>query len=180
MKMNQLLNTAVITLSVLGFGSIAMASGHHSKLRGVYTAELDQLNIDSQLPMSSSIYGGAITVDYDQDQAVLTLYPRFNCPADAYCAQMMPAPVVIELPIVSVYKDDCGSRVIVAEQNLVPVDGFFEQLEIHDNRSMTCKTLVAVPGTEVSYMSEGGRRYMKTFSTFSGPRLRKVRTASEQ
>jgi hypothetical protein len=66
---------------------------------------------------------------------------------------------VIEVPIVSSHIDTCGSRVITARKNMMPVDGPLVQLVIKDNRTMTCKTFVAVPGTEVYYKMQFYNRF---------------------
>lgn len=76
---------------------------------------------------------GSMLVSYEQSFVRMTLeraMPR--CPVGAMCAMVMPAPVVVELPITSVEVDHCGVKTVVAQTDMRPADGLLNKIELVD------------------------------------------------
>lgn len=90
---------------------------------------------------------GKLLLNYEKGEVTLTVTQRFSCPEGLMCAQVMPAPVVVELPIVSVTKDACGIRTVTAKDDGRPADGMLQEIVVKDPTRMTCKTFVAVAPT---------------------------------
>jgi hypothetical protein len=180
MKMTKIACTsaAALTFFLVGFSAFANDSVE-SKFgtigKTVYVSELTRFNVDPGLLDQSTIHGGNVSIDAKMKFASLTLYRGMTCPKGMLCAQVMPMPVMITLPVVSVEKNaGCNTRVIIAEQDLRPVDGGLQRIVIRDNSKITCKTFIAVADTEVEYVTEGGRIENGTRSTFQGERFQRV------
>lgn len=95
---------------------------------------------------------GHIVVNYDKETVTLTAEKLFYCPPEVFCAQVMPQPKVVELPIKYLNTDACGITHIIAEKDLRPVDGNLQKIIIDDTSEATCKTLVNIP-TRASYVT---------------------------
>lgn len=88
---------------------------------------------------------------------------------------MMPAPLVIELPLVSKHRDECGTVIYMAVQDQRPVDGDFQELIVRDTTKNQCLHTPEMQDTEVEYNTESsgfGGNVMSTHSTLSGSTLR--------
>ena len=134
-------------------------------------AGLTHLNFAEGSPLAQrNINGGQIQLDYTTSEVTLTLYPSFHCPEGAFCAMMMPAPVIVTLPLVDRQVDTCGNVHYTAKKDLRTVDGINEEIVVSDNRGNRCLTFVALPPTGVSYRQQGFDRmegkefnYLHTF-----------------
>ena len=91
----------------------------------------------------------SLVLNYEKAEVTLTVTRHFSCPAGQMCAQMMPAPLVVQLPVVSVTSDSCGLRTVTAKQDSRPVDGMLQEIKVTDSSRMTCKTFVAVEPTAI-------------------------------
>ena len=89
------------------------------------------------LPEEQVASVNVIINEIDNEVSLVSL-PRFSCPADRVCAMVMPAPIVLTLPIRHVGVPFCGGRIITAERNQIPVDGDRVEIQILDNRERIC------------------------------------------
>jgi hypothetical protein len=105
---------------------------------GVQTSELTRLDIDRRLDYAETIDRATVTIDNERNEATLALFRHRLCPPDRVCIALMPAPVIVRLPIKSVFGDRCGNRHVRAERDQRPVDGNFESLEIVDGSASRC------------------------------------------
>lgn len=87
---------------------------------------------------------GTLTVDYTAAVVRLEIVRSMFCPANKMCAQVMPMPLSVELPIKSMQTDSCGIHHVVAAVDQRPVDGDLQQLSVDDPTDITCQTFVAV------------------------------------
>lgn len=103
------------------------------------------------------IQGGEIALDYIKSEVTLTLFPSFRChaPEGAMCAQVMPAPVIVTLPLISREVDSCGSVHYLAKKDQRPVDGINQEIEVINNSGNRCLTFVALPPTDVKFLQQG-------------------------
>jgi hypothetical protein len=172
--MKSVLSMVVLSLSLVT-GAFAHAAIQSSPL--LISANITKVvYIDSFLHHLNGVTGGHIALDRGARNAKLTLDRPFYCPADSICAQVMPAPVVIELPIVAKKTDPCGTVIYTALRDARPVDGILETLEVRDNTANTCKTLVALAPTDIKYNTASVSRMTgiegRTFSRFFAEKLR--------
>src|SRR6476661_2636096 len=66
---------------------------------------------------------GSLTVDYNVNEVTLEVNQAMRpCPADRNCAQVMPDPLIVKLPIKSAERGNCGMIHVVAEQDFRPTD----------------------------------------------------------
>ena len=87
------------------------------------------------------------------------------------CIAMMPAPVIIDLPLLKTTQDACGSTLFTAKRDARPVDGSLEMIKITDHSTRTCKDYRALPGVEAKWITKtsGMDGRVETFSsTFTG------------
>lgn len=162
-------------ITAFSLSASAQASGE------VFRAKLTYFNLDPRIQVMGQVNQGHIEIDMVQEVATLALYPEFRCPPNAYCAQVMPAPVIVTLPIIEVGTDECGSKVVTAVRDMRPADGGLEKLVIRDNTQAHCPTLIALAPTDVVYEIEtAGFRLPveKTFSTFAGDELGRLEPTS--
>jgi hypothetical protein len=167
---------SVLVLSMSAFAVHAFADESvRSSPRRLNAAITRVVHIDEHLSHIQRVNGGQITLDLTARQATLTLYQPYFCPVDAICIAMMPAPVKIDLPLISKRRDSCGIVVYTALRDARPVDGILEVLEISDNTRNTCPTFVQLAPTDVSYRTAFVSRMNgvegKTHSQFEADKL---------
>jgi hypothetical protein len=131
------------------------------RFRSTWHAELTRFNLDEKLA-AARVQAGQIEIDEMINEATLSLIPAFYCPPGRFCAQVVPMPITISLPIVSKVKDECGSKIIVARNGN-------EELMIRDNAKNKCAQTSPTANTEVVYSVEAASK--KMVSTFSGERF---------
>jgi hypothetical protein len=137
-----------------------------------YSAQLTTFDIDPSNPELRRVNGGMITRDQFRNKLRLTLFRKNDCRPPRLCIAMMPAPVIVVLPIKSVMQTRCGSTIYTAELDQRPVDGKLQTLQLSDNSARRCKDLR--PGVEVRYTTKtsGMAGYEETFvSNFTGSPL---------
>ncbi|MDZ4661924.1 MAG: hypothetical protein SGJ18_09950 [Pseudomonadota bacterium] len=141
------------------------------------SANLTKWNLDQQLSYANDIESASVSVDLITKKINLTLNKKFYCPPEVYCAQSMPAPIIISLPLVTIQSGICGTTVYIAEENKLPVDGIRQMLKVHDNREFSshCLAIQSFPETAVVYETERygrmNRQIFKTHSTLAGEAL---------
>ena len=109
---------------------------------GSRTFEIKNQKMEQHFP--AGILSGTVQVNYDQKTVKMHLQPSMPpCSAGLFCAQVMPQPVEIELPIVSVKKDNCGVLEVTALKDMRPVDGALKKIQLKDATNVTCKFIVA-------------------------------------
>lgn len=101
------------------------------------TAEITHADMDPRLGWNVT-GAGSVTVDFVRNTITLYLAQEFHCPSGRYCAQVMPAPVNIELPLVSRRKDRCGKIQYKALLDDTARDGLRETLVVTDHSRNTC------------------------------------------
>jgi hypothetical protein len=181
------MKTYLVIASVL-FAGVASADQHPTHPRfnptpvarpavriQVLRATIQNGNLDPRNGLGiSQIQGGLVEINHRRGGDVtLTLQPKFSCPAGRACAEVMPAPVQIRLPLVSVTRGECNTVVYTAKRDLRPVDGGLMQLQIVDNRANNCRTFVRVPATGITLSEIGPRASFneERVSTFMATQL---------
>lgn len=141
--MKSLFFTAAILLSATVFAQ-------NEKLSGL--REFNIVKSDFAASHAAETGDGSLTIDFTKSSVKLFVTRKHTCPPNMMCAQFMPAPLIVELPITSLKTDSCGIHTIVAREDKRPVDGSLSVMTIKDATDMTCKTLVAV-ANEASYQT---------------------------
>lgn len=127
------------------------------------------------------ILEGRVVVDHAKRTARLELQPKFFCPANTICADVMPPLFVLNFKITMLGLDFCGSQTIVAESGMLSVEnlmeGDFHKMTI-TNRSLDfCADRAGLSLTGVTldsvYAGVSGSR--KMHSEFEGERFVEVR-----
>lgn len=170
------LATLLSTLVVLG----SINADARSMRQDFESAEITHMNIDakSQLATERLDGSGLVYINHTQNTATLQLNRKFYCPPGRFCAQVMPAPVIITLPIKKVSEGACNSIIYVAAEDKRPVDGMYQGLRITDNKrfSESCLNTRFVDSTFVEYktISPGfGAPVVETLSTFVAKSLKR-------
>lgn len=127
-----------IALSIAG--SLSFAKNHTQF--GVLEYKVSQATYASEHIQNAGL--AVLKLDYNQRLVSLKIERRFHCPEGRVCAMVMPPPLIVELPIVSVTKDSCGIRTVTAKKDYRPVDGALELITIIDPSQMTCETFAVV------------------------------------
>ena len=123
-------------------GAVSIAAESAKKAQGVLqykVTEAKYANVHVQNATRAQLI-----LNYDKLEVSLNIKVAFNCPDGRICAQVMPVPVQIDLPIVAVQTDMCGIRTVTALLDGRPADGMLQQIKIIDPSRMTCRTFVAV------------------------------------
>lgn len=146
-----------------------------SAIQKVYSTTLNKINIDPKSPLAQfSIQYGTINLNLSAGIIHLSLQPNLKCPQGQFCATVMPAPIDISLSITDIETDECGSVHYVADPMLASpalmnVKKILESVEVIDNTSNTCPTLLPLSETQVRYVTINGRE--ESLSTFDGKKL---------
>lgn len=91
------------------------------------------------LPQPSRLAGAEMTINHSTREVTLVFHQDFYCPANAICPMVMPAPVIITLPITQVIIPFCGGRIIEAELDRRPMDGLRQAIQIYDDNGNVCE-----------------------------------------
>jgi hypothetical protein len=118
------------------------------------------------------VSSGKIEVNRKSRTITLIAQPDFYCPPGKFCAQVMPAPIEITVPLNSVKTGGCGETIFSGSKDLRPVDGGLSQLTVVSNARNFCKYLVAIPATTVNYHYEGGMMPILEDDQFIGTSLK--------
>ncbi len=164
----------ILAVSALVLVTLQLPAQARSLMPPVWSAQLVRFQLDEQLPYGHNVTGAAIEVNYAQKTATLSLYRTVKCLPGQACPRIMFAPIKIELPILDVTKDECGTKIIRALLDRRPVDGARQTLAIRDNTANRCPSFVARNATEVLYKTDtmSRRGAISTRSTFEGEALR--------
>lgn len=137
---------------------------------------LSDLNLDPMAFPGVKAHSGFVKIDRAQKVITLIIQQAMGrCPQNQMCIQMMPAPLVIELPLIAKQRDSCGTVTYTARLDQRPVDGILQELTVKDHTKNNCPTFAALPETEVDYATETSgskNNILRTHSTFSGGVLR--------
>lgn len=147
----------ILTLTLFIAGAQAQAL---SILAPTYAANLNKfyMQVGTDLEQQDIRYG-SLTVDVRNRQIRMELQPAMPpCPAPNACIQVMPMPVVVAAPLLSIKKGGCGETVYTAEKNMMPVDGALVQIQVIDNRNNYCEIFPIIP-TVVELHIETGRPF---------------------
>jgi len=132
------LSLAVLTCSTV---TLAFAQPTGVKNFPVTQAQMAKSHFDQDFQ------SGNLTINYDEKTVTLTLNRKFECPAGMMCAQVMPGPKVVTLPIVSIEEGSCGATKVSAQKDSRPSDGILEQINVIDNTTMVCRVMLMHQGT---------------------------------
>jgi hypothetical protein len=135
---------------------------------GSRTFEVKNARWDSKLNVEQNA-NGLMHVDYDAQTVSLTVPRRMpRCPRDMACIQVMPSPMIVQLPITDIKTDSCGIRTVVALKDQRPVDGILQKIKLVDASDATCQFFRA-PDQPASYQTRAydrmSSREIKTNST---------------
>jgi hypothetical protein len=106
-----------------------------------------------------------VTVDFNHDTVTLFVQQTNNCPPNAMCILSMPAPVIVELPIVEVKTDSCGIRTIIAKKDMRSADGALEVITVKDVSYNVCEYIASPSATyKTQYFNRMGGKDIKLVS----------------
>ena len=149
-------------LSTMLLGCLSFAA------TGVRVFDVQNAKMDPDLNLTGA---GSVTLDYDKKEVSLTFERRMPpCPEHKACIMMMPAPMQITLPIVSVKTDGCNLNTVVASQDQRPVDGIFQSFTLLDATNPKCMFFAPVV-QNATFVTQGYNRLegteFKTKSTMT-------------
>jgi hypothetical protein len=138
-------------------------------------AALERIQLDENLAPIGKAVGGSIELDVPNKTATLRIELAVECKAGEMCPHIVPAPIEVTLPIVSVKVDGCGTKMIIAKQDERPLDGALHLLTIEDNTTNICPHFVMMSPTVVVYQTEifdrRSGKAVKTMTTAYGPEM---------
>jgi len=85
-----------------------------------------------------------LEVNYTDSTVTLTVQKKRICGPGGICAQFIPVPLVITLPITGIEVDSCNVKHITALKDSRPVDGALQKFTVLEPSQITCKTFVEV------------------------------------
>jgi hypothetical protein len=144
---------------------------------GVRAARFTQMEVDARLQEELEVEGAAVLVDGVSNTVHLTLERGYVCRAEV-CAQVMPAPVVLSLPILSRQKDDCGRIVTRAGRGGVSRSLGQPEIVLIESEGSVCGDQNATAPTELFLETHfSGGEAAKSRSRFEGPALEGIPAA---
>ena len=124
---------AALALCITGFTAHAGVPNLPIAAPEFYTGKnLDVAMESVLLPQTDQITRATVMIDKEARVIRLVIERPWSCPEGMLCATVMPEPIIIELPITYLGVPFGGGRVIVAEDNKLPVDGMLQRIEIVD------------------------------------------------
>jgi hypothetical protein len=142
-----------LTCAVAIFTSTVFASSvPASKFKGVREFQIKNARFAPNHVQNPQ--GGTLTVDYTKLTVKLEIRRGMPpCPAGMACIQMIPSPLIVELPLTSIEEDSCGIHHVTAQRDARPVDGALEKIQFEDISGMTCRTFAPVI-PKASYLTQ--------------------------
>lgn len=153
----------LLSLAVLASTTMAFAGADAT---GVKTFPITEGQI-SAAHFEEEFNSGNLIVNYDDKKVTLILNRKFQCPAGTFCAQVMPAPKIVELPITTVETGNCGATLVSAQKDQRSRDGLLEQINVIDNTTMFCRILLPYDGTATYVTSSIDRTTGETLTQTS-------------
>ena len=170
---------AIALLAFITLTSAAHAETENYTVSGLLVSEITEMNLEPAHFGSSSFQAGKIILDRAMLTITLTLKRAMVCPEHQLCAQVMPLPVRITLPIMSVEKNGCGATVYTAHTEINESTRTVQTLQITDNAHQYCNTLIPVAAVEGQYTVEAVETlhaiHRMPVSTFSGKAFHEIR-----
>lgn len=154
---------------------MAVAGAQATSIKPTSQAHLDHVILDPKHEQFGGALSADVTIDHIQDMIRLDVHvirPLAPCAIDRPCPPA--GPETVELPIYSRYEDRCGSYHWDAQTAEIIPGATVERLLVTDNRGNRCPHFVALPATDVRYVTDApypgyGGPYT---SIFSGSALR--------
>jgi hypothetical protein len=116
-----------------------------AQLQGLRQFQVEKADFSPQQVQSP--LSAQMNVDYSASQVTLQIQRAMPpCLKNQVCVQMMPEPMIVQLPITKIEKQNCGIFHLIAEQDLRPNDGAVSRIELEDTSSITCHTLLPTTG----------------------------------
>ncbi|MCB0383824.1 MAG: hypothetical protein KDD43_00420 [Bdellovibrionales bacterium] len=148
--MKKLIQKTLIAATV----AVAFVQAHASQRPdfnyGLY-APLETINLHQDHAQGNKAIGGEIVINLQKRMVSLTVQQTIDCPPGMACIALAPAPLRVNLPLVSDETGVCGDVVYIARRDALPVDGGLETLTVIDHTNNTCPTLIMLPATSISY-----------------------------
>lgn len=155
--MKKLMISALLILSSQAFAGrlpVQLIPMQHPALTGI--SQLTHFNLQKDTALGKGLVSeGEVTVNL-VDSIKLTLEGNV-CPKNAMCL-VGPTIYSFEAKFQTIEKNACGATVYHGETDLRPVDGTLTDIIVVDNSTATCKTLVALPATEVILTTQSLRQ----------------------
>lgn len=146
--MKSIITQLIVVLSLVAVNITANATS----LKPEYlSADLIDIQLDPNLYYPNTPAGGHIIVDEIGGKISLTVFGKYHCPKGLYCTAVMPAPLRVELPLVSIEQNECGDIVYTAQRDSRPADGSLQVLTVTDNTEFSCPTFAILPATQIYY-----------------------------
>ena len=131
------------------------------------SAQADQLLKPQELPVLGGllqveslghsyefeVIGADVTVETMRNRITLNIQRTIHCPEGMACIALAPAPIVVELPIVYIETNTCGSTKYWAIQDKTFADGLRETIVVEDESTNICPAFHFLPATRVRYSS---------------------------
>ncbi len=163
----------ILVLTVLFTLSAGSAMADSGAFAPRYT--LDNFKIATTSPLlggAGEITEGSIEINSSTNELRLRLNRHVACPKGVFCIALMPAPIVVTLPIRHIENQPCGGVTITAEENSLPVDGSLTRVEVQDQNGSRCfdnaDDITFVKRIKVTLTEMGARSRAESISVMSG------------
>lgn len=119
--------------SLLLLASLVLGSAVQANVQREGVINFNVVNAEYAKSHVRSAGDATVSVNYKNSTVKLFIEERHvPCAPNMLCAAVMPSPVEIELPIVSLDVDSCGVKHVVAKRDLRPVDGALQVITVVD------------------------------------------------
>jgi hypothetical protein len=151
------MKTLFSSLVLISMFSAAAQAANLTPVAPTLTATVTSLNVDGRESFANAT-GGNIRIDRQARKITLTLaLPGPVCLPGQLCPMWMPAPVIIELPLVSVKPGICNSTVYAGKLDQRAVDGGLKMITVQDNTANTCESIMPFFPTDIVLKTMGAR-----------------------
>ncbi len=142
----------------------AASSAQASTLQG---GRFSRMKLDPRLEEQLHVESASVLVDRRAGKIHLTLERAYDCRSEI-CAEVMPEPLLVSLPIVSVVKDECGRWITRAGSDELNGLTGLQQMVLVQMQDSVCGGVDASAPTVLTFQTGAPQR---TVSKFEGPAL---------
>lgn len=139
-------------LTALTLAFVQAADAAQTFVAKGYTAPIEGLVNGERFPVdATSITGGNVTIDTDNQTIALTVDKEFPCMGKLVCPPGLNNKLSIKLEITKIERDHCGVLKYTAEQQVTSGN---QILVVRDNSESVCRSFIAIPKTTVSLIKQ--------------------------
>jgi hypothetical protein len=136
----------IAALAIAACSFTAQASMVDVNIQQVSHFDFSKVKMDKNSPLGNqNVIGAELSMNEFKHTMHLTINSRFACPPGRFCTMnkmeflAIPAPTIIDVPLLYIGSPFCGGLVAMGEEDKTPVDGMHTRITLTESNDSLCK-----------------------------------------